>query len=153
MSNNNNSKNTKSNMKKSVYLLTLLRHNNKKEAKEFLSSGILDINAVIDYTGKTVLMDIVDFHNKDGVELLLEMGANVNIKDKKGKTALSYALEDDNKDIVELLLKHGAKRSNNNNNNNKMNNNTRRKFMNRMTPSLRKINLSNTKKIRKEQKN
>lgn len=44
------------------------------------------------------------------VQVLLECGADVRIKDKAGKTALFYAIETNNEnlDVVSLLLGRGA---------------------------------------------
>lgn len=151
-----------STLEKVVHFENLLRHGDRKEAKDFLNK--LDINAKFDDSGKTILMDVILYLNKNDVELVLEEGANIHAKDNRGDTAMDYALYSGKKDIVNLLIKHGAKVDNkirknlNNNknikimrNNNKRNNNnnTRRRFLNRMNPSLRKINLNNTRKVRK----
>ena len=39
----------------------------------------------------------------DMAELLIDAGADINIKDNKGKTALDIAEDEDYQDIVELL--------------------------------------------------
>ena len=39
------------------------------------------------------------------VSMLVEAGANINMKDKYGKTALDYASERGHKDIVSILKK------------------------------------------------
>lgn len=42
------------------------------------------------------------------IKLLLDAGANLDLKDKWGKTALIYAIENENEALVELLLTRGA---------------------------------------------
>ena len=44
----------------------------------------------------------------DIVELLLDMGADVNTKDINGYTALMFAFNEDRKEIIDLLYKHGT---------------------------------------------
>jgi ankyrin repeat protein len=43
------------------------------------------------------------------VQVLLETGADVNVKDKNGKTALMRAVIKGHKEIAEILKKSGAK--------------------------------------------
>jgi ankyrin repeat protein len=43
-------------------------------------------------------------------DLLIEYGADLNMKDKKGLTALDYAIENKNEYVTNLLRKAGAKR-------------------------------------------
>jgi len=43
------------------------------------------------------------------VKILLELGANVNVKDKEGRTALAYATVRGHTEIVQLLKQAGAK--------------------------------------------
>jgi len=45
----------------------------------------------------------------DIVKLLIENGADVNVKDKDGMTALMYASEEGYTEIVSLLKNAGAK--------------------------------------------
>jgi len=46
--------------------------------------------------------------HKDVVELLIENGAQVNVKDAAGQQPLDYAVWSGSRDMVELLLDHGA---------------------------------------------
>ena len=48
------------------------------------------------------------FENKEGVQLLLMRGADVNAQDKNGATPLMKAALDGAGDIVRLLLEKGA---------------------------------------------
>lgn len=43
------------------------------------------------------------------VDVLINNGMDVNVKDGADKTALFYAIEENNKEIIDLLLKHNAK--------------------------------------------
>ena len=47
--------------------------------------------------------------NAEIVRLLLEKGADVNVKTDSGKTALIHAKNEGHTDIVEMLEKAGAK--------------------------------------------
>ena len=60
--------------------------------------------------GKTPLMEAVYEGKKKVVELLLDHGADVNIRDRWGCPVIRWILVNEkiNKDIVELLLNHGA---------------------------------------------
>jgi hypothetical protein len=56
------------------------------------------------------LIEAVKQNNIERVQLLLEAGANPNVREIKvnGITPLMFALMDDNEEIVKLLLKYGA---------------------------------------------
>ena len=43
------------------------------------------------------------------VKVLLDKGADVNVKDISGRTALKYAESKDHQDVIELLKKAGAR--------------------------------------------
>lgn len=47
--------------------------------------------------------------NSETVKILLENGANVNIRNKKRKTAMDFATFANNNEIVDLLKQQGAK--------------------------------------------
>lgn len=56
-----------------------------------------------------MLLRKTDWHDYDGVKLLLEYGVNPNLQTRWGKTALHNSLLSDNGlPIIELLLDHGA---------------------------------------------
>lgn len=64
-------------------------------------------------TGKTILMEAVDYSNLEAVKACIIAGFNVNDKDHKGNTALHYALNKDyytetDKEIIEFLIRSGA---------------------------------------------
>lgn len=65
-----------------------------------------------DNKGRTALMYAVRNPNvsADGVQMLLNVGANVNFADNEGKTVLMYALEGGDMSKLRLLLAVGAKK-------------------------------------------
>ncbi len=88
--------------------LNQLREDLRIETVRLLISGGADINAQDDF-GCTALHDAVFYDLPDIVKLLLESGANPNIRDKEsGSTPLDKAISDGYADIVELLLLYGA---------------------------------------------
>ena len=73
--------------------------------KDFLEGGI-DVNA--NSKLGTALHRAVLRGHMDIVDLLINNGANVNLKSESGDTALHYAAKKNHIDIVEMLLKNGA---------------------------------------------
>merc|ERR1711902_283161 len=65
-----------------------------------------DLNVRASQHGQTALMLAVSHGRLDMVDLLLEAGADVNIRDEDGSTALMCAAEHGHMDIVKLLMKH-----------------------------------------------
>ena len=65
-----------------------------------------DLNVRASQHGQTALMLAVSHGRLDMVDLLLEGGADVNIRDEDGSTALMCAAEHGHMDIVKLLMKH-----------------------------------------------
>ncbi|MBI3652859.1 MAG: ankyrin repeat domain-containing protein [Acidobacteria bacterium] len=59
--------------------------------------------------GRTPLMLAVTIGVPGIVKLLIDAGANLNLRDQHGKTALQWAMESDNNNMIELLKKAGAK--------------------------------------------
>jgi len=142
MSNKNNNNNN-STEKKVARFENLLRNGKKEEERKFLKNH-MDVEAR-NKRGMTLLMDVVLYLDADSVEIVLDEDPNLDAKDHYGDTALDYALIISKKDTIELLKKHGAKTGKSSNNKN----NTRRRLLNNFFPSLRKINLGNTRKVRK----
>lgn len=82
-------------------------HNNKKDMLKFLVARGADLNCV--FGDKTALNEAVWKNLPDTVKILLNGGANVNLKNsERGATALHYAVEEGNKNIVKILLDAGA---------------------------------------------
>merc|ERR1719499_2984699 len=65
-----------------------------------------DLNVRASQHGQTALMLAVSHGRLDMVDLLLEGGADVNIRDEDGSTALMCAAEHGHMEIVKLLMRH-----------------------------------------------
>merc|ERR1719499_1454970 len=65
-----------------------------------------DLNVRASQHGQTALMLAVSHGRLDMVDLLLEGGADVNIRDEDGSTALMCAAEHGHMEIVKLLMHH-----------------------------------------------
>ena len=81
--------------------------NDVKTLKEFLDKGI-DVNAVNRY-GVTALFFAIDKGNLAAVNLLLEHGADPNLKDSfYGETPLGWAIYKKNSPILISMINHGG---------------------------------------------
>ena len=72
-----------------------------------MESALNDINNVDDY-GKTALMRASEDGDIEKVELLLDRGSNINIRNRFGVTALMFASLFGHTNIVKLLLDNGS---------------------------------------------
>lgn len=79
--------------------------NDLDKVKKLLNEGF-DTNAKRD--GYTALMYSAGLGNLDLMELLIEKGAYINVKDKDGNTALMYAACEGRVDVVKWLIGKGA---------------------------------------------
>ena len=68
--------------------------------------SIADLNLRASQHGQTALMLAVSHGRVDMVELLVEGGADVNVRDEDGSTALMCAAEHGHIEIVKVLMKH-----------------------------------------------
>jgi hypothetical protein len=68
--------------------------------------ALADVNMRASQHGQTALMLAVSHGRLDMVQLLLEAGADVNIRDEDGSTALMCAAEHGHVEIVKLLMHH-----------------------------------------------
>jgi hypothetical protein len=68
--------------------------------------ALADVNMRASQHGQTALMLAVSHGRLDMVQLLLEAGADVNIRDEDGSTALMCAAEHGHMEIVKLLMHH-----------------------------------------------
>jgi ankyrin repeat protein len=78
-----------------------------KAAKNALKKGA-DVNAKDEFYGNTALQEASFGGYENIVRLLIENGADVNIKGKGGLAALHHAVIGSRENIVQLLLKNGA---------------------------------------------
>ena len=75
-------------------------------------SNIFELNNIINTEKYTALIetlvgfiyDLPESGLYETVKILIDRGADINIKDEDGKTALDYAKEKELKDIEELLI-------------------------------------------------
>merc|ERR1719384_1838287 len=87
-----------------VSLAVISSDTNRSVVKKLFSSG--DLNVRASQHGQTALMLAVSHGRLDMVDLLLEAGADVNIRDEDGATALMCAAEHGHGEIVKLLMRH-----------------------------------------------
>lgn len=89
------------------FLSAAVINDNPEATKLALKTGAgIYINTQAEFTGETVLMNASFRGKQETVKLLIEHGANVNLKNHLGKTALMGAIP--YPEIVRMLLKHGA---------------------------------------------
>lgn len=71
------------------------------------------LNVQMEENGKTVLMIAVEQGKAKTIEKLLELGANIHLRDSEGKTALDYAqnLTTHNKDRIVKMLQAAQKKT------------------------------------------
>jgi ankyrin repeat protein len=85
----------------------------KKEAsrpammRTLIKAGI-DVNRQDEVLGLTSLMQAVRISDPEAVNILLDAGARIDLKDKAGRTAADHATEAGNREIVELIRRAEA---------------------------------------------
>jgi len=88
-------------------LLAAVRKGDAERVKAVLAQGV-DVNAKSPY-GATGLFFAADRGNIEIIRILLDHGANVNVKDTfYGATALTWATQKERWDVIKLLLGKGA---------------------------------------------
>ncbi len=84
------------------------RANECEEIRRLVTVDGVDPN-ILDGEGSTPLMQAAGRGNYECVKLLLELGANVQMREtRKGLSALKFALARGYEDVARLLLDHGA---------------------------------------------
>jgi len=84
-----------------VYIYTLHTHFKHSVISHVISPRLSRLQA-----GQTALMLAVSHGRLDMVRMLMEAGADVNMRDEDGSTALMCASEHGHTEIVKLLLAH-----------------------------------------------
>ena len=72
------------------------------------SSTILQENEDMSFTFDSALLESSHSGNNEAVQLLLDLGVNVNYSNSEGKTALTLASEAGHEEVVQTLLSAGA---------------------------------------------
>lgn len=93
---------------KAIALHLAIEANSKVEEIEKLELKNCNLNLI--YKGYTPLQRAYSGYtkNEQTLKLLINLGADVNIKDKHGDTLAHYAVEEDNVELLKLLQVHGA---------------------------------------------
>jgi len=79
-----------------------------KTIKEIIEGNPELVNIKDERMENTPLHDVALRGNKEGAEILIAAGADVNAKNKDGWTPLVYATSQGNKEVVKLLVEKGA---------------------------------------------
>lgn len=85
-------------------LISYVLKGDYKQVAKLLDSGT-DVNAGITETGFTPLMGAAQYGNYSVAELLVDYGADINLKDIEGKTAIDYAKANGHIDVANFLQK------------------------------------------------
>ncbi|NEO87176.1 MAG: ankyrin repeat domain-containing protein, partial [Spirulina sp. SIO3F2] len=75
--------------------------------RRFLSAGA-DINHIDQDQGLTPLMNTVDFERVEILQILLDAGADVTIRNKKSRTVFELALKENKQAILDVLHQFGV---------------------------------------------
>ena len=67
-----------------------------------------EVNEPIGLSNKNLLQKIIGWHKTEFAVLLIEYGADVNIRDSIGKTPLYYAIKREDEKLIKILKEHGA---------------------------------------------
>ena len=88
-------------------LIKAVQSGDMEAVRHLLAKGV-DVNSQDDALRGTALMYAAAKGAADTVSLLLEAGADIEIRNKHGRNALMEAARGGNEHVVELLLNHGA---------------------------------------------
>merc|ERR1711944_308731 len=87
-----------------ISLAQIINDTHRAVVRRLFSTG--DVNIRASQHGQTALMLAVSHGRLDMVQLLVEAGADLNIRDEDGSTALMCAAERGQTDIVKVLMQH-----------------------------------------------
>jgi ankyrin repeat protein len=93
---------------KLIFFVEAVRDNRIEDVKELLNSGA-DVNAKDMFGGNTGLHWSARLGLSEMARLLIEKGANPNIRNDDDDTPLHWAAREGQKELAVILLAHGAK--------------------------------------------
>jgi ankyrin repeat protein len=82
--------------------------NKRKPIVEYLVSKGVNIDEKNGHLGNTALIKACEFGSLDIAKVLVDAGANINLKSKAGFTPLFYAVQKNHKPVVEYLISKGV---------------------------------------------
>ncbi|KAH7638901.1 hypothetical protein DERF_006341 [Dermatophagoides farinae] len=88
-------------------LVWSIKNGDFDSVKEIIEHEKLDVNSMID--GRRPIHYAADYGQKEIIEYLIQLGANVNSLDKHGISALLAAIWEGHIECCRLLISNGAK--------------------------------------------
>jgi len=88
--------------------MKIFKNLNEEHLDDFLKNFDFETLDLGDEDGNTYLHKFIQMKNIYGVEIFADLGANVNVKNKKGETPAHIAVELDDSQILEILIGYGA---------------------------------------------
>jgi ankyrin repeat protein len=88
-------------------LLVALHHTHSEVVALLVRRGI-DVNSAQSPSGYSLLMQACERGSVDMCKALIDLGADMNMKNSEGDTALLIATSLNHSDVVALLIAHGA---------------------------------------------
>ena len=88
--------------------LSVAAYNKDKKILKLLIDNNVNLNSKLKEDGHTPLICACHENNEDISQILIEAGADVNIKDNDNMTALNYAVYNNNYKLAEMLVNKGA---------------------------------------------
>lgn len=92
--------------------LTWWTYGMQRVMREFIKRGMRGDDIVREDDNHTFLMEAAWNKDAETVKTLLELGANVSIKDDNGMTALDYAIRENAQEVIQLLRTRANKEEN-----------------------------------------
>jgi ankyrin repeat protein len=89
-----------------LQLVSAIFANNSSRIKELVGQGEVNVNDKGVFNLPPLLRAAL-YGKLEALKILLEFGADKNIRDSQGRTALELAKKYNHSEIVEILLQHG----------------------------------------------